>query len=61
MKEQFKEFLEKMVKVIYKDIDRMSIARGILKREDDDFIYIEGDISKQGIKKDTILRITTKE
>ena len=57
--DEFKQFLNKFVKVRYSDGDRISVARGVFVRENAKFLFLKGDISEICILKDDIRKITS--
>ncbi len=57
MKKIFEELIGKKVKVVYDDFGKPQFSRGILQKVEEDFIIVDGDISKQIIRIDKILKI----
>lgn len=55
----FDEFIGKQVKILYKDIDKICFARGVLSKTDSDYIFLEGDFSQQLIQKSLILKMNS--
>jgi len=53
----FKSFENKMVKVVYKEVDGLLIGKGLLKEISSDFILIEGNNSIQLIPISSIIKL----
>lgn len=54
----FQEFIGKPVKVIIEDLGKPHFLRGILTHVTADFIFVEGDYSRQVIPIKLVLKIT---
>ena len=57
----YEYFKDKFVKVLYKDSNKHAVARGILSKETDRMILLEGDYSEIAISKDSIIKISRRE
>ena len=52
------EFLNHFVKVVYDDFGNPQIAKGILTKIEDNFIFIKGDYKEQVINTSKIIKIS---
>ena len=57
-RQAFKSFINKFVKVVYTDGTRFSIARGILVKENQRYLFLKGDYTHICILKDLVKKIT---
>ena len=54
----FEGLLNRYVKVIYGDGGKTSIARGVLKSENNDFLFLKGDYTEIIINKNSVKKIS---
>jgi len=52
-------FINKFVKIVYEDDGKYSVARGILKDVDRDYILIEGNLSEICIATSSVRKISS--
>ena len=55
----FKNLINTLIKAIYKDGDKFSVARGTLISEDKDFLILRGDFNQICLRKETIVKLTS--
>lgn len=56
--DSFKDFMNKKIKVVYKEFENLQIGRGILTSVDKKFLTLDGDFSYQVIPIESIIRIS---
>ena len=57
-KDAYDSFLNKLVKVVYKEYDAVQIGKGLLVEVHPDLIILKGDISRQGIPRSSVIKIS---
>jgi len=54
----YSSFLNKLVKVVYKEYNAVQIGKGLLVEIHPDLIILKGDISRQGIPRSSVIKIS---
>ena len=54
----FEQFLNKFVKIVYDDFGNPKLARGVLIKYDNNFIFLKGDYNEQVIAISKIQKVS---